>query len=556
MRLQTLLKATSLAVVFATSALADSAALFLGNENYASLSDLRRGDEIANLTTRFERLGFDVQSLADGNADEMYAALGLFEDAANRSERLIVVLAGRFVHTSQDTYFLPTEARASNLTEVSRDAVALSQVLPILERTPGQAILGLATDSQAGATSPNLANGLGDFDIPQGVTVVTGAPRALRQAVERIAAVPGASLSEIADVRGITVDGYLAADQVFVTEAPVEAPSAPTVSEGTDRLADLLAWREADRLGTVEAYEGYLTSYPSGQFADRARDRIDDVQNTPEVIAEQTEESLNLTRDQRREIQRDLSLLDYNTRGIDGIFGRGTRAAISSWQGQNNYETTGFLSADQITRLDAQAERRAAELEEEAEQRRLERLAQDQAFWEETGAQGDEAGYRAYLNRFPDGEFADTAREELDAIERQKRAETNSRDRQLWDEASQENTIQSYRDYLVLAPNGAFRDEAANRIEELEEASRQSGALQQAIAEENALGLSQNTRRVIESRLERLGLKPGRVDGTFDDDTRRAIRRYQSARNLDETGYLNEAFVVQILADSVRSIFR
>jgi peptidoglycan hydrolase-like protein with peptidoglycan-binding domain len=53
-----------------------------------------------------------------------------------------------------------------------------------------------------------------------------------------------------------------------------------------------------------------------------------------------------------------------------------------------------------------------------------------------------------------------------------------------------------------------------------------------------------------------LGLKPGKVDGTFDDDTRRAIRRYQSARNLDETGYLNEAFVVQILADSVRSIFR
>ena len=556
MRLQTLLKAASLAVVFATSALADGAALFLGNENYASLSDLRRGDEIANLTTRFEGLGFEVQSLADGDADETYAALGLFEAAANRSGRLIVVLAGRFVHTSQDTYFLPTDASASNLTEVSRNAVALSQVLPILERTPGRAILGLATDSQAGAFSPNLANGLGNFDIPQGVTVVTGAPRTLRQAIKRIAAEPGTPLSEIADFRGITVDGYLATDQVFVADAPVEAPPAPTVSEGTDRLADLLAWREADRLGTVEAYEGYLSSYPSGQFADRARDRINDAQNTPEVIAEQTEESLNLTRDQRREIQRDLSLLDYNTRGIDGIFGRGTRAAISSWQGQNNYGTTGFLSADQITRLDAQAERRAAELEEEAEQRRLERLAQDQAFWEETGAQGDEAGYRAYLNRYPDGEFADTAREELDAIERQKRAETNSRDRQLWDEASQENTIQSYRDYLVLAPNGAFRDEASNRIEELEEASRQSGTLQKAIAEENALGLSQSTRRVIESRLERLGLKPGRVDGTFDDDTRRAIRRYQSARNLDETGYLNDAFVVQILADSVRSIFR
>ena len=59
-----------------------------------------------------------------------------------------------------------------------------------------------------------------------------------------------------------------------------------------------------------------------------------------------------------------------------------------------------------------------------------------------------------------------------------------------------------------------------------------------------------------ESRLESLGLRPGQVDGVLDDDSRRAIRRYQSARNLPETGYLSEAVVVQLLADSVRQIFR
>ena len=46
------------------------------------------------------------------------------------------------------------------------------------------------------------------------------------------------------------------------------------------------------------------------------------------------------------------------------------------------------------------------------------------------------------------------------------------------------------------------------------------------------------------------------MDGVFDDDTRRAIRRYQAARNLEQTGYITETFVVRILADSVRSIFR
>ena len=52
-------------------------------------------------------------------------------------------------------------------------------------------------------------------------------------------------------------------------------------------------------------------------------------------------------------------------------------------------------------------------------------------------------------------------------------------------------------------------------------------------------------------RLEALGLKPGAVDGQFDDRTRRAIRRYQDARQLQVTGYLDQATVVRLLADSL-----
>ncbi len=52
--------------------------------------------------------------------------------------------------------------------------------------------------------------------------------------------------------------------------------------------------------------------------------------------AEQDEAALRLTRDQRRQVQRDLSLMGYDTRGIDGVFGRGTRAAIAGWQSASN----------------------------------------------------------------------------------------------------------------------------------------------------------------------------------------------------------------------------
>ena len=548
--------ATAITLASTAPVWADGAALMIGNEDYAGLNDLRRGDEVTGPASAFERQGFEVFSISDAEGRDLVEALSAFEAAASDADRLLVVLAGRFAHSATDTYFLPTDARPGALTDVAATAIPLSQILAILAETPGRAILALANSDVDGNFGPLLQIGIGDLDLPQGITLLTGAPRPLAQSVQRLAR-PGENLANLRNSRSVQIGGFVMDGQVFVADLrePAVAAQAPTPTT-TDRSADLLAWRLADRIDTIEAYEGYINSFPDGQFTAMATGRIEAMTDTPEARAERTEQALELNRDQRREIQRDLTLLDFNTRGIDGIFGRGTRAAISSWQTANSTDVTGFLSTDQITRLDAQAERRAAELEAEAERRREDRLAQDLAFWEETGARDDEPGLRAYLTRFPDGDFAEVARTRLETIERRKRAETNTRDRQLWDEARIQDTEQSYRDYLAIAPQGAFRQEAEDRIAELTRASQQTGRQRQAIQEENALNLTPNTRRAIESRLDRLGLKPGKVDGTFDDDTRRAIRRYQSARNLDETGYLNEAFVVQILADSVRSIFR
>lgn len=45
-----------------------------------------------------------------------------------------------------------------------------------------------------------------------------------------------------------------------------------------------------------------------------------------------TEAALDLTRAQRREVQIRLALLGFDPRGIDGLFGPDTRAAIAQWQ--------------------------------------------------------------------------------------------------------------------------------------------------------------------------------------------------------------------------------
>jgi peptidoglycan hydrolase-like protein with peptidoglycan-binding domain len=41
---------------------------------------------------------------------------------------------------------------------------------------------------------------------------------------------------------------------------------------------------------------------------------------------------------------------------------------------------------------------------------------------------------------------------------------------------------------------------------------------------------------------------PGRVDGRFDENSRKAIRRFQRSRNLPATGYVGQATMVALLA--------
>lgn len=63
------------------------------------------------------------------------------------------------------------------------------------------------------------------------------------------------------------------------------------------------------------------------------------------------ESLLSLTNAERREIQRRLTALGYNTRGTDGVFGRNTRTALSSWQADEGAKVTGYITADQLRAL-------------------------------------------------------------------------------------------------------------------------------------------------------------------------------------------------------------
>jgi peptidoglycan hydrolase-like protein with peptidoglycan-binding domain len=265
-------------------------------------------------------------------------------------------------------------------------------------------------------------------------------------------------------------------------------------------------------------------------------------------VAQAAEDALNLDREARRQVQRYLTSLGHDTRGVDGIFGNGTRAAIRSWQAAQGAAVTGYLNAPQLATLSAQGEVREAEI---AEQERLQREAEeraDRAYWQATGQGQTEQGLRDYLDRYPDGLFAETAQDRLDDF-------LATREDAAWQAARQTDTAAAYRGYLDDYPRGPHADQARARLEALQSGlSPQERARLEA--QEAALNLQPITRSLIEQRLQRMGLEPGRVDGRFDEDTRRAIRRYQQARGLPVNGYLDQVLVVRLLAESIGGILR
>lgn len=475
-------------------ALADDAALLIGVERYQDLRRLSGGADVTRADGDMRDAGYVVAALTNGSARDTQRVLGDFMAEAGDADRLVVGLSGRFVTDGARTWFLTADAGQPDLFTMGSTAVSLDSLMAVMARVPGQAVLVLGLDS--GATSAQgdyLREGLGELDVPQGVTVLIAPPNQTDDILSDAVTRPGGNvMAYVRDNRRLAAQGYT--PQILILQPDdADAVQAPAVDP------TLGAWEEAQETNTADSYRNFLFAYPNSPYAAEARRRLDDIESDPVRLAEQGEAALNLSRNERRAIQRNLTLLDYNTRGVDGIFGPGTRGAIRNWQQTNGFAQTGYLNAEQISRIDAQASRRAAEIEaEEAEARAAaERL--DRAFWEETGARGDEAGYRIYLDRYPEGLFAEEARAALNQSQ--------------------------------------------------EEEQEQGSDL--ARAEEEALNINPVLARLIESRLDQLGFNPGRVDGQFDSDTRSAIARYQTRRNLPATGYLNQPTLARLLADTL-----
>jgi hypothetical protein len=149
--------------------------------------------------------------------------------------------------------------------------------------------------------------------------------------------------------------------------APASGPALASTSGNND--VELEFWRSIKDSRKPEELNAYLSSYPNGQFRSLALSRLASLDNpgntnvasnsndnpqtrnltsvdpaTFNAEANQvTEDQIGLDKGQRRDVQRRLNGLGFDTR-VNGKFDEETRAVLKRWQAARSYPTSGYLN--------------------------------------------------------------------------------------------------------------------------------------------------------------------------------------------------------------------
>lgn len=507
------------ALLAASPALAENRGVVVSNQNYRNGGAVEGADGSA-ASDAMKAAGFRTVAGADLAIGDLRAALADLLRPDDTPGARIVLLNGRFLHGGTDSWYMGTDADKPDLVAAGSQGVPLSMILDLLKDARPGAVLLLGSDGKGMDHAAGLQDGLGPLAAPEGVTVISGPAERTTAAAAALLA-PGTAIGDLLaadkaltmapggdaglvvvpaddaakdkpdDERDLwaeaaakdTAEAYQAYLQQFPQGLYSAAATTRLEDLGVSSKSDRDLWAEAAATNSIAAYTDYLQRYPAGEFADAAQKRLTELRlaasapetrpapmpaPAPEIQqprrevspprpqispAQAAENALNLSRNSRIVIQRRLQALGYSTGGADGVFGARSRSAIRGWQQGNGYPVTGYLTPRQLELLRDQANAATPS-----------RSDQDQAYWQRTGARGGARNLRAYLERYPDGAYARTARARLAQLEGGYDDDNaDAREDRAWARAREIDSYQSYTSYLQNWPRGEHAQQARER---------------------------------------------------------------------------------------------
>jgi hypothetical protein len=400
-------------LVSADAALADKRVAFVvGNGAYKNVAPLPNpAVDARSMAKLLRNVGFDVVEGANLTRDKMTERLLEFGKKAEGADVALFFYAGHGIAVNGTNYLLPVDADLKSEMDVKLGAAI--NVDLTLEQTMSDAKVKLvfldacrdnpfaAKIRSAKATrSVSVQSGLAEMKSGEGTLIAfatgpgqtaldgeAGTNSPFTRALMANIASPGVEIQQAMTRVRAQVNEETSRNQLpwghtnligSVYLNPVagaagqqaDAPNTPAVVAGPVSEVELEFWRSIKDSNKPEEFNAYLTNYPNGTFKSLALARIASLQDGPSTTtrnlttgidpatfteeADQTsEEQLGLDKGQRRDVQRRLTALGFDT-SVNGKFDEATRSVIARWQAARGYPKTGFLNSLQQRALQSE----------------------------------------------------------------------------------------------------------------------------------------------------------------------------------------------------------
>jgi uncharacterized caspase-like protein len=402
-------------------------ALVIGNGGYQSAVRLDNAVFDAKAVAEsFRKLGFQVVDGYDLNIDQMRSKVSEFSAALSDSKSALIYYAGHGIAVDEENYLIPTDIVLKSPTDLDLNAISVSLLLKQMKRDDRVNIVILdacrdnpfaATLARAKTRALVVERGLTriDGDLARGTLIAFASdPKSTALDGQTGAHSPftEAFLSHLFD-RGVTIDTVMSRVRNDVWEKtghhqlpwvntsligeyelnpqPTLEPAAeitkpvatPTEFAADPRQAqENLLWESAQHSNLGADYQAYLSAFPSGVFAQMAKNRIASTESArtsapaaaPQTLAmvgpsslkddavkdyvatADTERNLNLGVAGEKEVQARLSAIDLYMGPKTGALDSATRSALAQWQKKSGFAPTSFLDSSQLAALKADSE--------------------------------------------------------------------------------------------------------------------------------------------------------------------------------------------------------
>jgi uncharacterized caspase-like protein len=406
MRYPTLILSAICMLVTAGTASAEKRVAFVvGNGAYKNVAPLPNPSVDAKaIAATLRNVGFEVVEGSNLTRDKMTERLLDFGKKAQGADVALFFYAGHGIAISGTNYLLPIDADIKSEMDVKLGAAINIDLT--LEQTMGDAKVKLVfldacrdnpfaakIKSNSATRSVNVQTGLAEMKSGEGTLIAfatgpgqtaldgqEGTNSPFTRALLANIAAPGIEIQQAmtkvrAQVNEETNKGQLPWGHTNLIGTvylnPAAAPAATAAAQGSAPVAvatttssgsevEVEFWRSVRESNKPEELNAYLTNYPNGQFKSLALARIASLQDGPSTATRNlttgvdpatfkeesnqvTEDQIGLDKGQRRDVQRRLNGLGFDTK-VTGKFEEQTRSVIRRWQAARGYPTRGYLN--------------------------------------------------------------------------------------------------------------------------------------------------------------------------------------------------------------------